>query len=448
MRLHATKAPRVIFLESLEGVESLFTRGLRTGAAAAGWRTDVIFLSDDKGQPRSEKDVRIDLLNGLPDVVCFLMDAPLALRNIWDAPSLGAVEKIALWYDDFYRSPRTLAQPAVWTEWQKNHGVRVGIWDGYWRCQWKMLTGHDAFATHLAADPRLLRPVGEPFAKEWSERAVLTGTVPSLKSLEDFAAAFPAHMGHFLDDIRDAMATAPWPLRPYEIALKCRSYLAFRYTRAIDATLKDPTTLALWQCLLWRWAKRIARLRGLNAVAQAGPIGVLSGHGTERYAGEDEIRAALPKGADFVYADTKDVPASSWQSLFRTGKFQLQITDPQSIEGGLPFRVFECGACGVPLLSDFRPELGLLFPPDTGLVTATDEASLRREATRLFEMPRREIEQKGHALHLEVSARHTWEARWRELVAGRELRSQTTPYTHPAAVPPPPPSNPLIPQTA
>src|SRR5271170_1017754 len=68
--------PRVVFLESQLGVESLFTRGLRTGAAAAGWETDVVFLGDGAEQPRAEKDVRVDLLTSRPDVICFLMDAP------------------------------------------------------------------------------------------------------------------------------------------------------------------------------------------------------------------------------------------------------------------------------------------------------------------------------------------------------------------------------------
>jgi len=129
------KAPRVIFLESQEGIESLFTRGLRTGAIAAGCDVELVFLADATGRPRSEKQVRIDLLVKQPDTVCFLMDAPLDLTYLWDVPSLAAVDKISLWFDDYYRSPKTLAHPEVWTKWQKTHGVRVGIWDGYWRCR-------------------------------------------------------------------------------------------------------------------------------------------------------------------------------------------------------------------------------------------------------------------------------------------------------------------------
>jgi Glycosyl transferases group 1 len=423
-----TKLPRVIFLESQEGIESLFTRGLRTGATAAGWDAEVVFLADHTGKIRTEKEVRIDLLEKKPDTVCFLMDAPLDLKNIWDAPSLGAVDKVALWYDDYFRSPKTLAHPEIWTDWQKTHGVRVGIWDGYWRCQWKKLTGFDAFPIHLAADPRLLRPAGEPLHEEWSERAAFVGTIPSRESLNEFAEAFPLHVRHFLDEVCTAMRESPWPIKPYETAAKCRSFLANKYGRAIDAMLKEPTSLALWNHLLWRWGKRIARLRGLAAVAKSGPIAIMSGHGTEAYAGEQELREAL-RGVDLVYEDTRGVPASSWKRLFRTGKFQVQITDPQSVEGGLPFRVFECGACAVPLLSDHRSEMEALFPAGSGLILATDETSFQKNAARLFQMDKRDLEKQGRLLHQHFLAQHTWELRWRQLTEGRELRSQATPYT-------------------
>jgi hypothetical protein len=416
------QSPRVLFLESQQGIESLFTRGLRSGAEAAGWETEIIFLTDASGRPRTEKEVRIDLLVKQPDTVCFLMDAPLDLKNLWDAPSLAAVEKISLWFDDYYRSPKTLANPEVWTNWQKNHGVRVGIWDGYWRLQWKNLTGCEAFPLNLAVDPRILRPNAEPWNRKWNDRAAFVGTIPSLKSLETFGQAFPAPLRRLLEEVCVAMQESEWPIKPYELAKSCRSFLGIKYGNAIDAMLKDPVALALWNHLLWRWGKRIARLRGLAAVAKAGPIAIMSGHGAESYAGEDEIRTALPEGTDMVYADTKNVPASSWKGLFRTGKFQVQITDPQSIEGGLPFRIFECGACGVPLLSDHRAALDNLFPPGSGLITATSELTLQKMAAKLFLTPRQDLTNVGQLFHQNVVAQHTWEIRWRQIVTEREPR--------------------------
>ena len=190
--------------------------------------------------------------------------------------------------------------------------------------------------------------------------------------------------------------------------------------------------------MLWRWGKRIARLRGLSAVAQAGPLAIMSGHGTESFAGEDELRAALPRGIDLVFADTTSVPERSWRGLFQTGKFQVQITDPQSIEGGLPFRVFECGACGVPLLSDHRPDLATMFPDGSGLVTASSETALKEKASRLFRTSKSDLQVLGQRFHQNVLAQHTWEIRWRQLMLNREARQKTvtlgTALTAPASV--------------
>jgi hypothetical protein len=409
------KPTRVIFLESQEGTESLFTRGLRTGAAAAGWDVEVVFLADQQGVARADKDVRADLLNWRPDTVCFLMDAPLHLPRLWEAPSLAGVDKISLWFDDYYRSPKTLAHPGVWTSWQKEHGVRVGIWDAYWRCHWKLHTGGESFPVQLAADPRQFQPDAPAWKPEWKDRAAFVGTIPSLKSLEAMSEAFPRALDKLLEDTCEAMRVAPWPIRPYERARSAQSFLGSKYSLVIDAALQTPEITALWNHVLWRWGKRIARLRGLAAVAQSAPLAVMSGHGTEVYAGEAELRAALPPGTDLVYADTKGMPANTWKNLFRTGKFQVQITDPQSVEGGLPFRVFECAASAMPLLSDHRAELAEIFPDGLGVMLAGNEAALSETAGVLMHTPDRELRAQGRELHKRFLAEHTWAARWKQI---------------------------------
>ena len=408
------KPTRVTFLESQAGTESLFTRGLRSGAKAAGWDVDVVFLAEEDGAPRTDKAVRIELLTKRPDTICFLMDAPLHLERLWEAPSLDGVDKISLWFDDYYRSPKTLRHPEVWTAWQKNHGVRVGIWDAYWRCAWKLFTGAEAFPVQLAAHPKLLTPGASAWKPEWSDRAAFTGTIPSLKSLEAMSAHFPRALDRLLEETCASMQAAPWPIRPYNLARACQSFLGTKYSLAIDAALQTPEIQAFWNHVLWRWGKRIARLRGLAAVAQGAPLAILSGHGTEVYAGEDELRAALP-GADLVYADTRDVPSAAWKNLFHTGKFQVQITDPQSVEGGLPFRVFECAACGVPLLSDHRAELAELFPAGSGITTARNEAALAEAAAKLRETPDKIQRAQGRDLRERFLDDHTWEVRWNQL---------------------------------
>lgn len=409
------KPTRVTFLECQEGIESLFTRGLRTGAAAAGWEVEMVFLAGKDGTARDDKDVRTELLTKRPDTVCFLMDAPLHLPRLWEAPSLAGADKISLWFDDYYRSPKTLGHPEVWTTWQKQHGVRVGIWDAYWRCHWKLLTGCESFPVRLAADPRQFQPDATAWRPEWKDRAAFVGTIPSLKSLEAMSEAFPRALDKLLEDTCEAMRGAPWPIRPYELARAAQSFLGNKYSMVIDAALQTPEITALWNHVLWRWGKRIARLRGLAAVAQSAPLAVMSGHGTEIYAGEAELRAAMPAGTDLVYADTKAMPSNAWKNLFRTGKFQVQITDPQSVEGGLPFRVFECAASAMPLLSDHRAELAEIFPEGLGVTLGGSEAALSEAAAVLARTPDRELRAQGRELHKRFAAEHTWEARWKQI---------------------------------
>jgi hypothetical protein len=421
------KPTRVVFLDSREGIESLFTRGLRTGAIAAGWDADVVFLADADGALRDDKAVRGDLLERRPDTICFLMDAPLHLPRLWEAPSLAGTDKISLWFDDYQRSPKTLAHPEIWTDWQHHHGVRVGIWDGYWRSQWNLLARAPAFPVRLAADPQLYSPAAAAWKPAWKDRAAFVGTIPSLASLAALSESFPGILRQLLEDACEAMRTAAWPFRPYEIARECQARLGPKQALAVDGALQSAEIVALWHHLLWRWGQRIARLRGLAAVAPSAPLAIMSGHNTEAYADEAELRAALPAGTDLVYADTRLMPARSWPQLFRTGKFQVQITDPQSVEGGLPFRVFECAACATPLLSDARPELAEIFPDDLGVTLAADEPGLAEAAARLMAMPARELRAQGRVMHRRFLADHTWEVRWSEIACHPGPRPEVTP---------------------
>jgi hypothetical protein len=424
-----TERKRVVFLESSYGKESLFTRGLRTGAIAAGWEADVLFLADEIDRLKTEGEVRAEIETRRPGLICFLMDAPLHLERLWESASLKDVPKCSFWFDDYYRSPKTLARPEVWTRWQRLEKVQVAIWDGHWRKQWKALTGCDALATHLAADPALFDPPAAPLKPDWHDRAVFVGTLPSLKSLEDVGQQLPRCLQLLLAEFRVALTTAPWPLTPYDVARKVLGTMGGKAELTVHAVLKNPGIRALWNQLLWRWGKRAARLRGLAAVAQTGPLAVVSGHGLESYADGNELRQALPAGIDLAYLDTKGLPARSWQQLFRSGKFQVQITDPQSIEGGLPFRVFECAACGMPLLSDHRAELEQLFPPGNGLTTARDESELAPAAANLFAMPPHKLAEAGRRFHDLFVAGHSWEIRWRQMM--ELLRATTSEFGEP-----------------
>ncbi|MDE1170370.1 MAG: glycosyltransferase [Verrucomicrobium sp.] len=166
---------------------------------------------------------------------------------------------------------------------------------------------------------------------------------------------------------------------------------------------------------LWRLGKRTARLRGLRALAARVPVAVLSGHRRESFAGEAELRAALPPGAALAFHDTTEIPAAAWPGLFRSGAFHVQWTDPQSIESGAPWRMFETAAAGTPLLSDARPGYPALFAPEKEIFYAPDEAALAERAAALLGGPPELLRETGAAARRAFLERHTWEARWRQI---------------------------------
>jgi len=408
---------RVVFLESLHGVESLFTRGLRSGAAAEGWEVEVLFLrgADKTLLPEAELRRRLQAL--WPDRICFLMDAPLAWPRLWDDPVLKAIPKASFWFDDFLRSPETLRAPGLWTEWQREAGVRVFFHDGHWREAWGKHTGGIAHPIALSADTAIAAGPGEPLYPELADCAVMLGTIPALDSLEAEAAAFVPSVRQWIARTVEAMESVSWPIRAYALADETLRTLSAKEQAVIGRWLADPAARALANLHIWRRGKRAARLRGLRALARRVPVAVLSGHGQERFALEEELRREVAPVHRFAFRDTTGLPAARWGGLFRSGRLQVQWVDPQSIESGAPFRLFETAAAGVALLSDARPGFPTLFASDREMFYASDETALAERAAALMAGPTEILEAVGGRAREAFLSRHTWAHRWREIGA-------------------------------
>ncbi len=401
----------VLFLESFQGTASLFTLGLLSGARVCGWTGSVRAVADGRGAARPASELCGEIRALAPDIIVFLMDAAFghpSIENIIPAH----IPCLSLWFDDFLRSPQTLGAWARWQTWQASGQVQVCLWDGWWRDRWRDHTNHTASAVHLAADPADFVPAAQPFVSGLEASAVMVGTVPSLASLQQDEQGIPTVLHPLLREAARVMEQAPWPIRAYDIFQLSLGAAPAKIRIAAERWMQLPQSAALVHRQVWRLGKRAARVRGLRAVAGVMPVALLSGHGTESYAGGDEIRAELPPGTHFVYQDTRSVGRGAWSGLFTAGAFQLQITDPQSIESGVPYRVFETAACGRPLLTDTRPGLPELFPGGGHLYCASDEEDLAARSLALAALSdeeRQEVGGAGRQLFLES---HTWEKRW------------------------------------
>ncbi|MEM9400382.1 MAG: hypothetical protein AAF984_09255, partial [Verrucomicrobiota bacterium] len=171
-----TSYHKIVFLESIDGVESLFTRGLRQGAAESGAEVDVIFLRDSKGKTIPASELVAQICSHQPDLICFIMDAPLHYPFLWSEPELTRLPKFSFWFDDFTRSPHTLKKPYIWQQWQQKFNVAAFIWDDYWRQKWREIMQCEAFPVHLAADEKLYDAEAEPAFPELAKSYVLLGT--------------------------------------------------------------------------------------------------------------------------------------------------------------------------------------------------------------------------------------------------------------------------------
>jgi hypothetical protein len=410
-------ARTVVFVESRRGVESLFTRLLRVGSAQCGWNHRVVTLRNEQCRRLQDSELARGICSGPVDLICFIMDAPLGWPGLWKSPQLRSIPKASFWYDDYMRSPETLAHPEVWKHWQKDDAVTVFSWDGHWRNKWREFSGHEALPVHLSADLEQFQNAADPLFPELRDHAVFTGTIPSVASLQTESNALPSPVRNYLNDCVADMELSPWPVRPYELAANERAALGDKRAMVINQWLSNPVHQALFNQQIWRWGKRTARLHGLSAILQSGPVAVLSGHHTERFATESELRVALQAPASFQFRNTTEVPAEKWSGLFRSGRFQVQFTDPQSVEGGLPFRVFECAASGVVLLSDHRKELGAEFRDNEEIVLAQDETGLTRRSAELFAADAEMLTSIGTAARVKFREKHTAAYRWNEIVS-------------------------------
>lgn len=412
--------PCVVFLESIAGQIALFTRGLLAGARASGWQTQVVFMRDFSGAIRSRDAIASEIRRHHPEILLFLMDAPIPYPDLWESiPALKQTPKGSLWFDDFLRSPATLGGWAHWGRWQREDRVRVFVWDAYWREQWRTATGNEAHPIQLGVDPADFDPGAPALRPDWAGRCVFVGTVPARSALESSALGLPAGLRTELDGFVADLESAPWPIRAYALWTRRMEALPAKRRLLAERLAKDPGSLAVVHQLVWRWGKRIARLRGLRAAVRGGPVGLFCGHGSEPYAGEEELRRELRESGDGIqFMDTLHLAPGAWSGLFNSGLCQLQVMDPQSIEGGLPFRVFEAAACGRALISDTRPELEAWSAGSAAVVqVATDDAfSAAVESFRLLPPPVEAL--RSHRER--VVARDTWRERFRA-VAGRLL---------------------------
>ena len=252
----------------------------------------------------------------------------------------------------------------------------------------------------LAADPAIFFPEGDGSSSLYPGGVFVGSTVhpneildrvirTTPKFMEDAAAIWETYRRDFCQSLH----TLVW------------TWLGQKVNRSIDSARGEPLC-RLWAqaCLheIGMWKRREV----VGGVLKTGG-GVFGDEGWRNVAGESLYRGRIGYGG-------------ALRKIYNGSTFILDVRQPQA-RTGLSQRIFDASACGVPVLSEWSPELELLF--DSGEEPlgfhSLEEAVEMRE---FYLRDPRASRQRAEKSRRRVLADHTYEKRMGALVAAMRER--------------------------
>jgi hypothetical protein len=412
---------KVLFIENQNKTEHSFIRGFRVGCIRAGWKPAMIWIRDDQAKLRPAKVITQEISAENPDLIVWIMDTALPIAECLQSPSVKKVPKASLWFDDFERAYSIHVHSNAHQALSHSGNLKTYIWDGYWRKQFSQKFSTPCLPIHLAADPIYNQP-GEPsHFKGFDDSVIFIGNIPSLNFIEKEAEVLPQPCRRLIDYARVILSEASYGLSPYAARDEAYESLPGKSKKVVEHFREDVAKNILLNRLVWMLAKRETRLRILRLTAQQRQLAVLSGHSDKSFVKVDELSRDL-KGVAYPvkFISTDHVAPDHLGCLYHIGGLHLQATDPQSVEGGIPFRVFETAASARPLLSDFKPELAECFKEDHEMLYYQNDQDFSDSLAKALKDSFR-WKEIGEAAHKRFLKEHTWQHRF-EQISNRKMQ--------------------------
>ncbi len=405
----------VLFIEDAYHTERHVTRGFRLGAVRSGWTPKVAWLRDPNGQQRPFEDLMRDIEESAPDLIVWTMDWVLPCAKALMQERFRHIPKASLWFDDFQRTYAIHRYTEEHRRLGKEHRLQTYVWDGYWRNQFESKLQVSSLPIHLAADEIDYFPQDATRFKGYENTVVFIGNIPSLASILNEVSALPVFCRSFIERTAQIIQTGAYALLPYEAMERAYHELTFKCKVAVDHFRQDIGQGIVLNRLAWLFGKREVRLRILRLALQQADLVILSGHSEKTFAQADELSREFAGSRHRVhFINTDHVELHQLGCLYHIGGLHLQATDPQSVEGGIPFRVFETAASGRPLLSDRKPELAAAFEGGREILFyESDQDFSEKLSVALQERARwKDI---GDAAYNRFLREHTWKHRFQAL---------------------------------
>ncbi|MBI4023463.1 MAG: glycosyltransferase family 1 protein [Verrucomicrobia bacterium] len=407
----------VLFIENQHNTERHFIRGFRIGAHRAGWNSPRIWLRQPDGAVKPAETLSREIEEHSPDLIVWMMAHVMVQPGFLETEAIRHIPKASLWFDDYQRTYAIQRYPENHQRLARQCHLKTYVWDGYWRRKFEEHFAVACLPIHLAADEIELFPSDPTHFKGFEDSLIFIGNTPSLDAIFKEAAALPAACLQLVRDTRRIIEKSAYGRIPYDALDEAYQSMSPKLRAAVDRCRQDLVVHVLINRQAWLLGKREVRLRILRLAAQQRPLAILSGHSDKSFAGPDEISRDLGTcRCPVKFISTDHVSLTQLGCLYHIGGLHLQATDPQSVAGGIPLRVFETAASARPLLSDFKPELADCFQPGQEILCYQNDQDFADKLNDALKHPER-FKEIGEAAHQRFLKEHTWKHRFLQIAA-------------------------------
>lgn len=358
----------------------------------------------------------------MPDRILWCSVAGLPYFELLSEPDWIGVPKIALWFDDPVTRSECIGLSGVMCATANRKDFIHAIWDGHWRDEAFRRWGIRAHKIHLSADEEEYSPRSKPplllkntLGREsvvfvgmlHTEEGIARCLDPLPRGLKALASVIQSKLlkiqaGSFLENEQEGLS---WDVlqRLGEAELSDKEKALIQYESA-----REPLAVCSFRYGIWAQAKNAVRIRILKQVLPMAPLWVFCEQKQLAHAREDEWRKFLGEAGDRLSIfDTSELRPEELGGLYRAGALHIQVTDPQSVKGGIPLRVFQTAASGRALLTDVKEELLECFNSGKEILTY-DSAANFPKALKSALSHSGDLEEIGKAARLRFENEHRW----------------------------------------
>jgi glycosyltransferase involved in cell wall biosynthesis len=336
------------------------------------------------------------------------------LPEFYLSPEIQNIPVASFWFDDPYRSLKHRQNEKDFFELLRLKNFYHFVWDGYWR-RW-LNENHQirSFPIHLAADPDEFFPLRKNDA--FNDSIIFVGTLISPAKIHALKSQLPPALDHIADAFDQEYKRSIYGSSPYYILEQTISSLPIKWAKAYEMfAAQNPEMVGLLNAYVWMIGKNETRIRILKAALSVGPLLILSANLEGTHATKAEINALLENRTTHLeYRDSSGYE-KSLAEVYAFGKIHIQATDPQSIDGGIPFRVFQTTACHRPLLTDQKTELKECFKYGREILTFESDKDFVDKLRGALRNPSflEEVAEQGYKRFLKE---HTWKKRMEQVL--------------------------------